>query len=427
MENIAKKKIGLIVQRYGRQVNGGAEVLARMVAEKLALKYDITVLTSRALDYHFWEPELPEGESEENGVKIIRFDHKPKEAAKKVHGLNRQYRGRLLYQKFYRFIGKPAWYLKIFPTAEVKEQDGLLWVENQGPATYNLIKYLEENQKEYDAFIFVTYLYYPTVAGLLVVPDKSIFIPTMHDEQPAYFPIFKKIMRAPRSLMFLTASEQKFSNELFDIADVRQDVMSIGIENVDDKKNVELVKKFNIKGKYIVYVGRIDAAKGCKELLKYFTNFNLENDASITLVLAGKNMIDAAVNKNIIYAGFVSDDEKEQLMKHAEALIIPSKYESLSLVVLESFACKVPVIVNGQCEVLKDHIRDSNGGWTYTNEHQFNIVLKSVIKGSENVQKGLNGYEYITNNYSWQKAMTVFDNAIDFVINTNKNEQAVKL
>ena len=58
------KKIGLIVQRYGRQINGGAEVLARMVAEKLALKYDITVLTSRAVDYHFWEPELPEGGDE---------------------------------------------------------------------------------------------------------------------------------------------------------------------------------------------------------------------------------------------------------------------------------------------------------------------------------------------------------------------------
>jgi glycosyltransferase involved in cell wall biosynthesis len=330
-----------------------------------------------------------------------------------------------LYQKIYRFIGQPAWYLKIFPTAEIREQDGLLWVENQGPATYSLIKYLEENQKEYDAFIFVTYLYYPTVVGLLTVPDKSIFIPTMHDEQPAYFPIFKKTMVAPRSLMFLTESEKKFSNELFDIANIRQDVMSIGIEPVDERKDIEVIKKFNIKGKYIVYVGRIDAAKGCKELLKYFTKFIAQNNESITLVLAGKNMIEAVVNKNIIYAGFVSDEEKEQLMKHAEALIIPSKYESLSLVVLESFACKIPVIANGDCEVLKDHIKNSKGGWTYSNEHEFTLVLKKVINESENVEKGLNGYEYVTNNYSWQKAMTIFDNAIDFVINANSNDKDV--
>ena len=414
------KKIGLIVQRYGQQVNGGAEVLARMVAEKLALKYDITVLTSRALDYHFWEPELPEGESEENGVKIIRFDHKPKAAAKKVHRLNRQYRGRLLYQKFYRFIGEPSWYLKLFPSAEISEQDGILWVENQGPATYGLIEYLKENEKNFDAFIFVTYLYFPTVAGLLAVPHKSIFIPTMHDEQPAYFPIFKKTMVAPRSLMFLTESEKKFSNELFDIAGIRQDVMSIGIDAVDDKKNIEMIQKFKIKGKYIIYVGRIDAAKGCKELLNYFASFSKQNKASITLVLAGKNMIDAVENDNIIYAGFVSDEEKEQLMKHAEALIIPSKYESLSLVVLESFACKVPVIANGECEVLKDHIVNSNGGWTYTNEEEFSTVLKKVIEGTENTQKGLNGYEYVTNNYSWQKAMNIFDEAIEYVVKQNK-------
>ena len=423
---MVKKKIGLIVQRYGRQVNGGAEVLARMVAEKLALKYDITVLTSRAMDYHFWEPELPEGESEENGVKIIRFDHKPKAAAKKVHRLNRQYRGRLLYQKLYRFIGQPAWYLKLFPSAEVGEKEGLLWVENQGPAMYGLLKYLEENEQEYDAFIFVTYLYYPSVSGLLAVPHKSIFIPTMHDEQAAYFPIFKKTMASPRSLMFLTESEKKFSNILFDIAQIRQDVMSVGIETVDGQKNSELIKKFSIKGKYIIYVGRIDAAKGCNDLLKSFVSFTNNNKESITLVLAGKNMIEETVNENIIYAGFVSDEEKEQLMKHAEALIIPSKYESLSLVVLESFACKIPVIANGECEVLKDHIVNSNGGWTYTNEEEFSSVLKKVIDGSENIQKGLNGYEYVTKNYSWQKVMSIFDDAIDFVIAANINPYGAK-
>jgi glycosyltransferase involved in cell wall biosynthesis len=161
--------------------------------------------------------------------------------------------------------------------------------------------------------------------------------------------------------------------------------------------------------------------------LKYFTKFIDQNNKSITLVLAGKNMIEEAVNKNIIYAGFVSDEEKEQLVKHAEALIIPSKYESLSLVVLESFACKIPVIANGECEVLKAHIENSHGGWTYTNEDGFTAVLKKVIEGSENVQKGLKGYEYVTNNYSWQKAMAIFDDAIDFVINANSNDKNAKL
>lgn len=419
---MTKRKIAITVQRYGKEVNGGAEVLARMIAEKLNDHYEVTVLTSRAINYNTWKPELSEGPSTENGVKILRFNHLERSNAKKIHQLNRGYRGRHLYQKFYRLIGRPKWYLNLFPDAEPKEKSDYFWIENQGPATYDLPKYLKENENSFDAFIFITYLYYPSIAGLLTVPNKSIFIPTMHDEPAAHFPIFQKTMKAAKTLMFLTESEKKFSNELFDIGDIRQDVMSIGIDVVDEKKDRKVIEKFNIKDKYIVYVGRIDAAKGCKELLQYFRNFLGQNN-NITLVLAGKNMIDAVKHNNVIYAGFVSDEEKEQLMKHAEALIIPSKYESLSLVVLESFACKVPVIANGECEVLKDHIVNSNGGWTYTNEDEFSTVLKKVIGGTENVEKGLNGYEYVTNNYSWQKAMNVFDDAIEYVIEQNKTSE----
>lgn len=415
-----EKKIALIVQRYGIKANGGSEVFSRMIAEKLHLKYDITVLTSRAIDYHTWQPELPAGKQTENGIKIIRFNHEPKATPKSIHQRNRRDRGRYLYQKIYRFLGRPSWYLKLFPTSEIKPPGNIGWIINQGPATFDLTEYLKKNENNYDAFIFVTYLYYPSVAGLMAIPNKSIFIPTMHDEPEAYDPIFQKTMTLPKSLMFLTESEKKFSNEVFNIANIRQDVMSVGIEKVDDIKKPEAIKKFAIPGKYIVYVGRIDAAKGCNELLKYFTNFVQQFNGALTLVLAGKNMIDAVQHKNIIYAGFVSDEEKEQLMKHAEALIIPSKYESLSLVVLESFACKVPVIANGECEVLKDHINKSNGGWTYTTENEFMNVLNEVLEGKENTIKGAAGYEYVTKNYSWEKAMAIFDNAIEFVIQANK-------
>ena len=413
------KKIGIIVQRYGKQVNGGAEVFARMIAEKLCIKYDVTVLTSRALDYHTWKPELPEGASEENGVKILRFNHPAKSKAKKVHQLTRSYRGRHLYQKFYRFIGKPTWYLKLFPAAETREKDGLLWLENQGPATYDLIDYIKENENNYDAFIFITYLYYPSAVGLLAVPEKSIFIPTMHDEQAAYFPIFQKTMSAPKSLMFLTASEQKFSQKLFKIDHIRQEVMSVGIDPISDIKEEAVIKKFGIKGKYIIYVGRIDSAKGCKELLNYFTKFLKDTNAPLSLVLVGKNMMDAVLDENIIYAGFVSEEEKEQLTKHAEALIIPSKYESLSLVVLESFACKVPVIANGDCEVLKDHIELSKGGWTFTDKASFYTALNEVLANKDNQLKGNAGYHYVMNNFVWDKVLKAYDNAIEYVIASN--------
>jgi glycosyltransferase involved in cell wall biosynthesis len=415
-----KKRIGLVVQRYGKEINGGAEVLARMITEKLSIKYDLTVLTSRAINYNTWKPELPEGLSTENGVKILRFNHTEKSTAKKIHNLNRGYRGRHLYQKFYRLIGKPKWYLNLFPNAEPKEKSDYFWIENQGPATYDLPEYLKENENNFDVFIFITYLYYPSVAGLLTVPHKSIFIPTMHNEPAAYFPIFKKTMSAPKSLMFLTASEQKFSQGLFKIDHIRQDVMSVGIDPVSEIKDETIIKKFGIKGKYIIYVGRIDSAKGCKELLAYFADYLKDTKASLSLVLAGKNMIEPVLHENIIYAGFVSDEEKEQLTKHAEALIIPSKYESLSLVVLESFACKVPVIANGQCDVLKDHIELSKGGWLFTDKQSFYTAINEVLADKDNKEKGEAGYDYVMNNFVWDKVLKAYDNAIEYVIASNE-------
>ncbi len=421
-----KKKIAFIIQRYGKQVNGGSEVLARMMAEKLINKYDVTVLTSRASDCGTWEPIFTKGTSFENDVRIMRFDHPLKETEKKIHQDNRRQRGRFLYQKFYRVLNKPSWYLKLFPTAEMNPLEDTKWIEVQGPATYDLIDYVKKNKDEYNVFICFTYVYYPTVFSLQEVANKSILIPTMHNEESAYRSVFKRIMRLPAFVLFLTDAERRFSLKTFDIAHIPNRVVSVGIDISDEYKDFELIKKFGISKKYIIYAGRIEKHKGCDLLIKYFVNY-IKTEHEMMLVLVGKNAMDEITHPLIKYAGFVSDEEKEQLMKHAEALIIPSKYESLSLVVLESFACKVPVIANGECEVLKDHIENSNGGWTYSNENEFTTVLKKVIEGSENEEKGLNGYDYVTKNYSWQKAMTIFDDAIDFVINANNIQQDKKL
>ncbi|MFN0083152.1 MAG: glycosyltransferase family 4 protein [Ferruginibacter sp.] len=417
-----RKKIGLIVQRYGMQVNGGAEVLARMLAEKLILKYDVTVLTSCALDYHDWKPEFREGESIENGVTIMRFKHTAKAAGTEVNKLNRQYKGKHLYQKFYRFIGTPTWYLKIFPTAEITEKDGMLLVENEGPAVYGLVRYLKEYENEYDVFIFFTYLYYPSVAGLLAVSHKSIFIPTMHNEKAAYYPIYKKTMASPKLLMFLTEPEKDFSNKIFDIAHIKQEVISVGIDPVDDIKDSATIKGLGINGKYIVYVGRVEPSKGCDVLLEYFVRFIKTNNIKLTLVLAGKNTEIVFNHPQIIFTGFISHADKEQLMKQAEALVMPSKFESLSLVMLESFACKVPVIANAESDVLKDHINKSNGGWIYNNFPSFSNALNSVIENENNEEKGLAGYRYVMENYTWEKVLTNFDNAIAYVAKNNQTD-----
>ncbi len=70
---MGKMKIAIVVQRYGEEVNGGAEQMARWLAEHLLDVADVNVITTCAIDYMTWEDAYPAGESELNGVPIHRF------------------------------------------------------------------------------------------------------------------------------------------------------------------------------------------------------------------------------------------------------------------------------------------------------------------------------------------------------------------
>src|SRR6185436_2281409 len=66
-------KLAVVVQRYGQAINGGAELHARYIAERLARHADVQVLTTCATDYITWRNELPAGVDTINGVSVRRF------------------------------------------------------------------------------------------------------------------------------------------------------------------------------------------------------------------------------------------------------------------------------------------------------------------------------------------------------------------
>src|SRR5688500_7379003 len=66
-------KLAVVVQRYGAEINGGAELHARYIAERLSRHADVRVLTTCARDYMTWRNELAAGEEQINGVTVERF------------------------------------------------------------------------------------------------------------------------------------------------------------------------------------------------------------------------------------------------------------------------------------------------------------------------------------------------------------------
>ena len=374
-----KKKILFVVQRYGLEVNGGAELHCRQLAERLKDDYDVSVLTTCAIDYVTWKNEYKEGIEHINGVKVIR---------KKVDFERNQ-------KKFNKISAKLN-----------NEKDninlGIEWQEAQGPHSSELIKYLEDHKDDYDVIIFLTYLYYTTYFGLKVAPEKSILIPTAHDEPPIYYSIFNETFNLPKAILYSTATERDFVNKRFKNDYIESDIVGLGVDINENAQDINLEKTFGIKDDYVVYIGRIDESKGCKEMFEYFLEYKKTYDSNLKLVLAGKSAMEIPRNKDIVTLGFVSEDEKVNLIRKSKLLILPSKFESLSLSTLEAMYLKVPVLLNGKCEVLKQHAILSNGGLYYENKWEFIETLDYLIRNSKIAERmGENGRKYVDLNYKW--------------------------
>lgn len=388
-----KKKILFVVQRYGLEVNGGAELHCRQLAERLKDEYDVSVLTTCAIDYVTWKNEYKEGIEHINGVKVIR---------KKVDFERNQ-------KKFNKISAKLN-----------NEKDninlGIEWQEAQGPHSAELIKYLEDHKDDYDVIIFLTYLYYTTYFGLKVAPEKSILIPTAHDEPPIYYSIFNETFNLPKAILYSTTTERDFVNKRFKNDYIESDIVGLGVDINENAQDIDLEKTFDIKDDYVVYIGRIDESKGCKEMFEYFLEYKKIYNSNLKLVLAGKSAMEIPGNKDIVTLGFVSEDEKVNLIRKSKLLILPSKFESLSLSTLEAMYLKVPVLLNGKCEVLKQHAILSNGGLYYENKWEFLETLNYLIGNSKIAERmGDNGRRYVDENYKWDVIIKKLKEAIKYV------------
>lgn len=394
------KQIALVVQRYGKEVLGGAETLAAEFAKALKSEYDITVITTTARDHVSWENYYKEGENFEHDIKVVRFST-DFERNQYFHELNRIFLNGINAENFYRYSEeeKVLWekYTNSIPIGFQEEL--IKW---QGPYSSKLYNYLTLNEDKFDFIIFFTYLYPTTYFGVDCINEKKkiIVFPTLHDEAHAYLPIWKKYRNF--KLFFLTPEEKKLAHNLW--GDFNGYIVNYGIK---DRHNYLNSNNRNLKEKYLIYAGRIEQAKGINNLVEYFIEYKKEYpDSKIKLKLIGKLAMNLKTDKKygIEVIGFVSEEEKYKLMSDALALVLPSPYESLSIVVLESFMVGVPVIVNGACDVLTGHVNRSKAGFTYRSYNDFKNAINKLLNDTDlNIKMKKEGRKYFLDNYEWTK------------------------
>jgi glycosyltransferase involved in cell wall biosynthesis len=382
-------KLAFIIQRYGREILGGAETLARQIAERLARRHDIEVLTTSARDYITWKNEYPPGEEKLRGIRIKRF---PVESERNL-------------DEFNRFSD----WIYVNPHSR---EDELRWLEKQGPVVPELIEYLRKEHGRYELLVFFTYLYYPTYYGLQVDPQRSVLIPTAHDEPPLKLDIYKEMFSLPASFIFNTEAEELLVLERFGVYKKMRETIGIGMEQLDAPDVSKFRRKYKLPSRFLLYAGRIDAGKRCDELVRFFRFYKEERpDAgNLQLVLIGNLSMKLPPEKDIRYLGFLSEEDKMAAMTAATAVVVPSRLESLSIVALESFSVGTPILVSSDSRVLVDHCRRANAGLYYSDYDEFEAVLDLLLRDKNLMRTmGKQGRRYIKENFGWEELLSQYE------------------
>jgi glycosyltransferase involved in cell wall biosynthesis len=372
-------KIAVVVQRYGADINGGAELHARYIAEHLARHATVEVLTTCATEYVTWRNALPPGEEMVHGVKVRRFP--------------------VAQERDPDTFGKLS--QRVFTKRHSLRQE-LAWVEAEGPASPALISFIRAHEHTFDFFIFFSFRYYLAYHGVRAVPHKSLLVPTAERDGALGLGIFAPIFRSVRALMYNSLEERALIRTISGNHDVPGVVVGIGSDIPDHRDAARFRQKFNIHDRFAIFIGRIDENKGCSELFNYFLRYLNIVSGGVHLVLIGKPIIPIPQHPRIHHLGFVGDQDKFDALAAAELLIMPSYFESLSMVALEAWALGKPVLANGRCDVLKGQCIRSNGGLYYENFQEFVATLRA-IDFSPSLAHGLgrNGHEYFTRHYAW--------------------------
>jgi glycosyltransferase involved in cell wall biosynthesis/predicted O-methyltransferase YrrM len=394
------KRVAIVVQRCHESIAGGSESLAWNYATLLRRNYEVEVLTTTALETRHWANVLPAGREQKDGITLIRFPV--------THGRSDDW-GQL-HQRLSRGFDPYA------PGRHRNTEKALLlnwplslqeeFIRKQGPDSAALNAFIGKNWRDYQALIFVTYLYPTTYFGLHQLPaGEALFAPTLHDELPAYLPAYKHAAGRARELLWLTKAEQRVGQKLWGDLPGRVVGMTVDTKPRDAEPS---------SLPYLLYCGRVDPNKGCAQLFEYYFKYKRATRSKLRLVITGAADMEIPPHPDIEFRGFVGEEEKFRLMAGAKVYLVPSANESFSIVTLEALAQRTPVLASSGSEVLVDHVNGSGAGGLYHDYESFASQLSSLLKQNGSRRNvGESGREYVLENYNADHISEVLADAIE--------------
>ena len=394
-------RVLFVVQRYGREVFGGAEAFCREYATRLAaseaLDVDVEVLTSRAVSYVDWRDSYEGGIQEIDGVTVHRLPVVAPRDNDLFNGLNNRLNAG----------HRPS---PLFLQRE--------WMRQQGPRLEGFVEWIDANVARFDVAVFVGYLYWTTWAGLPAASAQvpTVLHPTAHDEPPIYLPLFDPVFRHPSAFGFLTPEEAALVVRRFRVRRPST-ICGVGVD-LDIRGDASRFRSAYGLGDdpFLLFVGRLDPHKGSDELYDYFVAYKERNPGPLRLVLVGEPIKPVPPHPDVLVTGFVDDTTWADSYAAATAFVHPSYFESFSMVLQEAWVQRVPALVQGRCEVLRGHAERSGGGIPYRGYAEFEAAVELLLGDAElRDRMGSAGRAYVESHYGWDELLARYERFLDDV------------
>ena len=389
-------KLACVVHRFGVDIAGGSEGHCRLIAEHLAAQHDVTIITTCAKDHLTWRNHYPAGETvlrpvspkrsaREGGLRVLRFPVARERDMRRFMDLSD---------------------LIAADRATVEEQEQ--WFRENGPDSPELLSYLRSHGGEFDRVLFWAYRYAGAYFGLPLAAARSVLVPTAEEDPLIHADVLGTYFALPKGFLFLTPEEEALVAPRI-VSGTPYAVIGSGLDPAAETVDLSPLAALGLDDPFVLYLGRVDPNKGCQALIRHFLRY-ADAGRRVQLVMAGPASMPIPDHPQIRALGFVDDAVREALLEKARALIMPSPYESLSMVLLEAWNHGLPALVNGRCKVLRGQVRRADGGLYYGNAVEFIAGLDYLLDHPDAArQLGRQGRAYVDREYRWPIVMNKID------------------
>jgi glycosyltransferase involved in cell wall biosynthesis len=416
-------KFAFITPRYGAEFNTGAEHACRLLAEQIAKRHDVDVLTTTARDSSQWKNEYSEGSDRVRGALVRRFAVSAMPERSSLSDLARR--------------------LREGPRCRADEMS---WVRHAGPWSSGLMEHIKRQHRSYDALVFFGLLHPLTVSGLEVAPERSILFPHVHLRSEMRFDLWAEVLMAARAVGYFSNSERRLVHAYIGIAPQFEEVIGIGVDpppqqsyprhqqdpadvitpeddsaSEDDSpidesylggRGIPFRRRHRLYDNFALFGGRVEPGNGCEEMLEYFDSFATARAEDMRLVLMGVKMMTVPEAPYLRLAGVLPDRERMTAYEAASITIAPGATDLLSQSLLESLAVGTPVLANAANEAAVEHCRRANAGLYYSNRDEFVGALNVLQTPALRERMGENGRRYIRNYHQWDAVLGRFERLV---------------